>query len=250
MPSKYKLSPSSSDRFLTCTASIQHNTGFSESTSTLKGSLQHEVASLRLEELFFYKDNTKRIEELTNPENYYRSRNDEKLKVKWDKSCDETVDTYISYIKQIHSQYKPKHIYIEEKIKMRFYENNINGIVDCAMVLENGDVIIVDLKTGRSKVDTDENNQMLMYAYGFIQELYRKTKVLPKQVIISICQSVVYNTKAISYSFSDLVGWYISQAKPMDEINTDKLVYRPNKKACQFCQFKAECNERIKAGIV
>lgn len=29
MSSKYKLSPSSSDRFLTCTASLPHNKGFS-----------------------------------------------------------------------------------------------------------------------------------------------------------------------------------------------------------------------------
>lgn len=250
MPSKYKLSPSSSDRFLTCTASIQHNTGFSESLATLKGNLQHEVASLRLEELYFFKDNQKKIEQLTDTENYYTSRTDSTLKVKWDKSCDETVNTYISYVKQIHTQYKPKHIFIEQKIKMRFYDNNINGIVDCAMVLENGDVIVVDLKTGRSKVDTEENNQMLMYAYGFIQDLHRKTKILPNQVIISICQSIVYNTRAVSYSFNDLISWYISQATPMKEINTNELVYRPNKKACQFCQFRADCNARIKEGIV
>ena len=250
MPSKYKLSPSSSDRFLTCTASIQHNTGFSESLATLKGNLQHEVASLRLEEMFLFKDNTDKINYLIDPKNEYTSRNDRNLKVKWDKSCDETVDTYITYVKQMHTQYKPKHVYIEHKIKMRFYDNDVNGIVDCAMVLENGDVIVIDLKTGRSKVSTDENNQMLMYAYGFIQDLHRKTKVLPNQVIISICQSIVYNTKAVAYSFNDLINWYISQAQPMKEINTDNLVYRPNKKACQFCQFKAECNERIKAGIV
>jgi CRISPR/Cas system-associated exonuclease Cas4 (RecB family) len=218
--------------------------------ATLKGNLQHEVASLRLEELYFFKDNQKKIEQLTDTENYYTSRTDSTLKVKWDKSCDETVNTYISYVKQIHTQYKPKHIFIEQKIKMRFYDNNINGIVDCAMVLENGDVIVVDLKTGRSKVDTEENNQMLMYAYGFIQDLHRKTKILPNQVIISICQSIVYNTRAVSYSFNDLISWYISQATPMKEINTNELVYRPNKKACQFCQFRADCNARIKEGIV
>jgi hypothetical protein len=250
MPSKYKLSPSSSDRFLTCTASLPYNTGFSESKSTLKGSLQHEVAGLRLEELYLFKDNTQRIDYLTNPDNYYVSRNDESLKVKWDKSCDETVDTYISYVKQMYNQYKPKHIFIEQRIKMRFYDNNINGIVDCAMVTEEGDVIIIDLKTGRSKVDTNDNNQMLMYAYGFIQDLHRKTKQMPKEVVISICQSVIYNTKAISYTLEELIDWYISQAQPMKEINTDDLVFRPNQKACKFCQYKASCNARIKAGIL
>lgn len=250
MSSKYKLSPSSSDRFLTCTASLPHNKGFSESKSTLKGSLQHEVAALRLQELFLYQDHSQEIERLTNPDNFYSSRRNKDLKVKWDKNCDSTVDTYISYIKQLYNEYKPKHIFIEQRIKMRFFDNNINGIVDVAMVLENGDVIIVDLKTGRSKVDTEDNNQMLMYAYGFIQELHRRTKIMPNKVIISICQSVIYNTKAVSYTFKDLLEWYIKQAQPMQEINTDNLVYRPNKKACKFCQFRAECNARIKAGVI
>lgn len=150
----------------------------------------------------------------------------------------------------MYNQYKPKHIFIEQRIKMRFYDNNINGIVDCAMVTEDGDVIIIDLKTGRSKVDAEDNNQMLLYAYGFIQDLHKKTGQTPNEVVISICQSVIYNTKAISYSLNDLIAWYKSLAQPMKEINTDDLVFRPNAKACKFCQFKSNCNARIKAGIV
>jgi hypothetical protein len=250
MPSKYKLSPSSSERFLICTASLPHNTEFSESKHTLLGSLQHEVASLRLEEIFMYKDNSKRIEELTNPENYYVSRNDDTLKVKWNSACDDNVDNYVGYIKKLYNEYNPKHIFIEQKIKMRFYDNNINGIVDCAMVTEEGDVIIVDLKTGRGKVSTEDNNQMLMYAYGFVQDLFKKTKQKPSKVIISICQSVISNTKAISYELIDLISWYFSLAKPMEEINTDNLVYRPHEKACKYCAYKSHCNARIKEGIL
>lgn len=250
MPSKYKLSPSSSDRFLTCTASLPHNTGFTESKHTLLGSLQHEVAALRLEEIFLYRDNSERIKYLTDPNNYYVSRNDDTLKVKWNSSCNDNVDNYVGYVKKLYHEYTPKHIFIEHKIKMRFYDNTINGVVDCAMVTEKGEVIIIDLKTGRGKVDANENNQMLMYAYGFIQELYGKTKQRAGKVIISIFQSVIYNTKAISYDLVDLITWYVSLAPPMNEINNDKLVYRPNEKACKYCQYKASCNARIKEGIL
>lgn len=249
MPSKYKLSPSSSDRFLTCTASLPHNLGFSESKHTLIGNLQHEVAALRLEELFLFKDNSQEIERLTNPDNYYVSRNDDTLKVKWNAQCEDNVNTYVGYIKQLYNEYNPKHIFIEHRIRMRFYGNTINGIVDCAMVTEEGDVIIVDLKTGRSKVSAEENNQMNMYAYGFVQDLHKKTKQKPNKIIVSICQSVVYNTKAISYTLKDLINWYVNLAPPMHEINTDNLVFRPNEKACKFCQYKANCNARIKEGI-
>lgn len=250
MPSKYKLRPSSSERFLTCTASLPHNLGFSESKHTLIGNLQHEVAALRLEELYLYKDHKEEIERLTDPNNEYVSRNDATLKVKWNDQCQENVDTYIGYVKQLYNEYNPKHIFIEHRIKMRFYDNVINGIVDCAMVTEEGDVIIVDLKTGRGKVDTEDNQQMLMYAYGFVQELFSRTKIKPAKIIISICQSVIYNTKAVSYELIDLMSWYFSLAKPMEEINTDNLVFRPSTKACKYCQYKAHCNARIKEGIL
>ena len=65
MPTKHKLSPSSSERFLVCSASIQHTSDFSESVYSLKGNLQHEVGFLRLEQLFKDKDNSKKLEELT-----------------------------------------------------------------------------------------------------------------------------------------------------------------------------------------
>ena len=37
----------------------------------------------------------------------------------------------------------------------------------------------------------------------------------------------------MSYTFKDLLEWYIKQAQPMQEIN-DNLVYRPNKKRVSF----------------
>lgn len=229
---------------------MPHNLGFSESKHTLLGSLQHEVAALRLEEIYLYKDHTQEIERLTDPDNEYVSRNDENLKVKWNAQCDDNVDHYVGYIKKLYNEYNPKHIFIEQRVKMRFYDNTINGIVDCAMVTEDGDVIIVDLKTGRGKVDANDNNQMLMYAYGFVQDLYAKTKVKPAKVIISIAQPVIYNTRAISYELIDLMSWYFSLAPPMEEINSDNLVFRPNEKACKYCQYKASCNARIKAGVL
>jgi RecB family exonuclease len=247
---KYKLSPSASSRFLTCSASLPLNTGFSESENTLKGSLQHEVAYLRLKEHFFLEDNSERIEQLRDTNNWFVSSERPNLKVKWDKDFDRTVDNYIDYVKSIENAYKPKQVMLEYKIKMKFHNNDINGTVDCAMVLDNNDIIVIDLKTGRTKVETEDNNQMLMYAYGMIQDLYAQTKKLPNKIIISICQSLIKNTRAVSYTLQQLMDWYISKTEVMGEINSDKLVYRPSVSACKFCQNKQRCNARIKAGVV
>lgn len=250
MPSKYKLSPSASQRFFTCTASLPHQTGFSENKHTLKGNLQHEVAYLRLDEMINKRDHSKKIAVLTDPNNFYESNKNPDLKVKWDSQCTHTVDNYISYIKRMIKQFKPKRILLEQFVKMKFYGNKINGKVDCAMVLPNNDLIIIDLKTGRGRVETEDNDQMLMYAYGFIQDVYKQTKKVPKHIIISICQSLIDNTQAIKYSLEQVMEWYRSKAQPMQEINTDNLVYRPSYNACKYCDYKEKCKARIQKGVI
>jgi hypothetical protein len=248
--SNYKLSPSASGRFLVCTASIQHNTGVSENEITLRGSLQHEVAYLKLKQELFGEDTQEKIEQLQNPENVYVGREREDVFVRWQPEFNPTISNYVDYIKRLKEEYRPVEIFLEYKVKMKFHDVQINGTVDCAMLLENGDLIIVDLKTGRSKVETEDNNQMLMYAYGIVQDIYAKTNKLPQNIIISICQSLIYNTQAISYTLKQIFDWYVDKSKPMEEIKTGNLVYRPAKDACKFCQFKHKCNERIKKGVI
>jgi RecB family exonuclease len=246
----YKLSPSSSSRFLTCSASLKHNQGFSENETTLKGSLQHEVAYLMLDEYFNENDNQEKIAFLKDYNNWFESKERKEIKVHWEKDYELTVQNYVNYVKTLFMQFKPKQVLLEYKIKMSFYGNEVNGTADCVMILENNDIIIVDLKTGRSKVEVEDNSQMLMYAYGVAQDIFRKTNKLAQKVIISIHQNLIHNTKAISYDMKDLIEWFVSKSVVMEEINSDKLVYRPSKIACRFCQHKFKCNERIKKGIV
>lgn len=249
MPSKYKLRPSSAERFLTCTASLPHNLGFDENQYTLLGQLQHKVAQLRLDQYFNEKNHEKEIEKLTDPNNEYTSRNNPELKVKWNNQCEETVDNYITYIKRLEKQYKPKLVFIEYFIKMQFFGNQVNGVVDCAFVLPDNSIIIVDLKTGRNRVDAEENAQMLMYGYGMLQDMYKKTSKVAKKVIISIAQGLINNVEAVEYSMEQLQNWYIKQAHAMKEINTNNLKFRPSPKACKFCQYKDNCAARIKKGV-
>jgi len=245
---KYKLRPSSSGRFLKCTASVQFpENPFSETTINLKGTLQHEVASLRLEQIYKGKDNQEIINKLMDYDNIYYGK-DPKIKVQWDKSCETAVDSYISLINKLYREYNIKEIYIEESVVLKFYETEIRGKIDCALVSDDY-LFIIDLKTGRIKVETEDDPQILMYALGFVQKLNKQGK-LPQTIVIGISQEIIYNTELISYSLNDMKEWYKKQALPMWEINNDKLVYRPDTKACKYCVNNAKCNERIKQGIV
>lgn len=250
MPSKYKLSPSASERFLSCTASLPHNLGFDENQYTLLGQLQHRVAQLRLQEIFEERDNSKKIEKLTDPSNDYVSQKNPQLKVQWNDNCEDTVDNYVSHIKRMSKQFKPKHVFIEHFISMKFFGNALRGVVDCAMILEDHSIVIVDLKTGRNPVDAEDNPQMLMYAHGIIQDYYRKTGHIAPRITISISQGLINNVVAVEYTLNQVSKWYLKQAKAMREINTNNLQFRPSTKACKYCQFKDKCAARIKKGVV
>lgn len=250
MSSEYKLSPSAAPRFLICTASLPHNTQFTESEITLKGNLQHLVAFLRLDQIINGKDHTAELEKLTDKNGWYYSERTKDLKVQWDSTCDKTVDNYVAYIKQLIAEFKPTSVLLEYRLKIQFYDNVLNGVIDCAMILPDGNIIIIDLKTGRVRVAADDNKQMLIYGHGLIQQLHKKGMELPKEIIISICQSLVNNTQAIRYTLKQFVDWYVDQAQSMQEINTHNLVYRPDAKACKYCQYRANCNERIKKGVI
>lgn len=250
MPSEFKLSPSSAPRFLTCTASLPYNIQFTENENTLKGNLQHTVAFLRLDQIINGKDHTKELEKLTDKNSWFQSERTKDLKVQWDTTCEKTVDNYVAYIKQLIEEFKPTSVLLEYRLKIQFFDNLLNGVIDCAMILPNGDIIVIDLKTGRVKVLTDDNEQMLMYAHGLIQHIYKKGIKLPQAITISICQSLINNTQAMRYTLRQIVAWYVKQSQPMYEINNHQLTYRPSEKACKYCQYRADCNERIKKGIV
>ena len=245
---KYKLSPSASERFLICTASIKHQNAFEESKWSVLGNLQHEVAFLRLAQLFKGEDNQKEIDKLTDPNNEYKTSNG-KLTVKWTNTCDKNVDEYVSYIKKLHKKFNPKILFLEYKFNFMFYGYKMFGTADVAMVLDNMDVVIVDLKTGRNKVETEDNPQMLLYGMGFVQEIIKKLKKTPQNVYISVAQPLAYNMEIVKYSITQVARWYNSLAIPMDKINNNKLTYTPHKKACKYCDYSDECMARFEKGI-
>lgn len=247
---KYKLSPSLSPRFLQCTKSLDYVEQFSENKYTLKGSLIHEVAGLMLEEYFYGYDNSEKLNELTDENNIYVGRNPHnvKLNVYWDKEASETVLNYIAYIKALAEKYPPKTVYIEHKIKMVFYDNEMYGTLDFAILTHDNLLIVVDLKTGRNKVDIDDNSQMLLYAYGLMKEL-EKENIYIDDFIIAVSQSIIYNVKALQYTRKLLCAWHDKQAFKMEEINSGFLEYDPSPIACKYCPFRERCVTRINKGV-
>lgn len=245
---EHYLSPSAAERFLACTASIQHQNKFAESKYSVLGDLQHTVGFLRLEQLLKDVDNQKQIDKLTDPNNKY-VRNGGTIAVKWDNTCEANVNEYVSYVKKLVKKLKPKIIFLEYRMKFNFYGYQMQGTADVALVLENYDIVVIDFKSGRNAVDVEDNPQMLLYGMGFVQEVRNKLKNTPQNIIISICQPLAQNQKALKYSIEQVADWYRSLSKPMNAIIENRLTYNPTKKACHYCDYRDECMARFEKGV-
>ena len=81
------------------------------------------------------------------------------------------MDNYFEYVKSIYEKYADDEskVLIEHKLSCNFYGQQKIGYADFVLLTKTN-IIIVDLKTGRNKVDASENSQMLMYVIGIMQE--------------------------------------------------------------------------------
>ena len=149
----------------------------------------------------------------------------------------------------LYKQYEPHTVEIEKKITLTWYGFKKYGFIDLVMI-SNDYTIIVDLKSGRTRVESEDNSQMLMYAIGKIQEEQEKKTGFNGKYIVSICQPLVNNIKAYEYSLNQISKFYVSHAKKMEEILFDRLQYDPSETACKWCDYRTNCNERIKKGVL
>lgn len=238
---------SASSRWLQCTKSLDYNKEFKSNIHALKGNLIHEVSALRLREIFFNEDHKEKIELLKT--NIYVDSNDKTLKTEWDNDCTKTSDGYIEYAIKLRKQFEPHTIEIEKKIWITWYGYKKYGYIDLVMISDSR-VIIVDLKSGRTKVESEENSQMLMYAIGQIQEMKTTHPNFVGNYIVAVCQPLISNIKAQEHSLGQVARFYNSHWLKMDEIIEGNLKYDPSPVACKYCDFRDNCVERIKKGVV
>lgn len=245
---KVKLqSVSASSRWLQCTKSLEHNKTFTQNIYATKGNLIHLVASLRLREIFHKENHSDEIDRLMKED--YVNEQDKTIVAKWDNDCQSTYERYINYAIMMYKKYEPHTIEIEKKTWITWYGHKKYGFIDLIMISDDY-TIIIDLKTGRGKVESEENSQMLMYAIGKIQEQAQQKDKFVGKYILSICQTLINNVEEVEYSLSWISRWYNSHILKMREINTGELQFDPSPTACKWCDYRDSCNARIKKGVV
>jgi len=214
-----KLSPSSSHRWLNCTASIEACNPYENTSNPASrwGTACHAIGEAYLREAPIPKvGDTIEGEEVTQ----------EMLEV---------AESYYYYVLGLVEE--GGILLPEETFDMTHLAPDMFGTSD-ATVLNDTHLHVIDLKTGHNLVSAQDNTQMMMYALGAAQ--YFKDEWI-ETVTMHIHQERAGHIDSFTMDVGDLERFGKFVAQQAKAIRTGKTKFSPSEKACQWCQHKSNC---------
>ncbi len=224
-----KLSPSSSSRWLTCTASVEACASYEDKSNPASewGTACHAMGELML----LGKPHPKTGEML---DDIYEGEVRSSTEV--DVDMINTAMQYKEYCEDLTG--KDAVILIEEKFDLSFIAPDTFGTGDYS-VLNGTHLDIVDLKTGHGIVWAEENSQLMLYALGAIADLEDIYDI--ETVTLHIMQSRAGHTDTWSTTVQELNAFKkFAHAQAMRIIEGD-VSFNPTTKGCQWCDHKVDC---------
>lgn len=219
-----RLSPSSSARWLTCTASIKACEGYEDTTNSASewGTAAHAIG----EDVLCGNHTIKQYKVGSIVEG-----------VVVDKDMLSAVDEYVLYVKGLCNEEST--LLVEEQFDLSYIAPETFGTSD-ATVLDDTHLHIVDLKTGHNIVYAKENTQLMLYAAGAIMSPHFQDEWID-DVTLHIHQGRIGHVDTWTVSIEDLHTFIeIARVKAADIINETTCFY-PEEKACQYCPHKPNC---------
>ena len=152
-----------------------------------------------------------------------------------DDHSDPLVSAYLTYCRDLKGGGE---IIPEQKLSMRRYVKDMRGTADAVILTADKHLHVVDLKTGRSKVDVENNTQLMAYALGVLEIIEEP----PKKITLHIVQP------AINY----MTGWTVTK-KQLKQFGRDlkeaaKLcfeddpIFSPTEDNCRWCTAAPHCD--------
>jgi len=225
-----KLSPSSSDRWLECPASIVRapETEDEGSEHAREGTAAHALGEhcLRLtcdaHGAEFPKDHAK----YDSPE----------------------MRTYIQgYLDYVRRHTGEGELFIEQKLQI-FPAFDVWGTADAVVVTADGVLKVIDLKYGKGVlVEADDNTQLLLYGIGALT-LDWLSRVPVHTVEVHIYQPRRNNIVSATYPVEELVAWVRANEHKVARAHAGTDLAMPGAH-CKWCPTKGVCRERAEHNL-
>lgn len=241
------LSPSSSERWLSCPASVRLINALPKddddgSVYAREGTLAHALAEIRAGLKFGLKTDTQYANELMawkkefEAEEYEEGTREEMY---------QHTSTFLDVIEERLAEYPNSALMLEQRMD--------SGVPDCwgtsdVVIVSPEHVEIIDLKYGSGvAVNAAGNPQLRLYALGAL-DTFGDLLGDPKVIHISVYQPRVRNGWSTEVlPVEDLLAWRAEVATPAAEeaLYSDNPRFGPSEEACRWCPLAGICRARL-----
>lgn len=241
-PEKHALlGASSAHRWLNCPGSARLTENMPDTSSPYAeaGRLAHEIAELKARQYF--------IETLPK-----RSFNAKLKKLKesehYDKSMDGATDEYLDHLKARAMTYDTAPtVALETWVDFSDIVPDGGGTLDCAMI-GGRKLDIADYKNGSGVlVEAENNEQMMLYAWGALRLFWPIYGDTIEIVHISIIQPNAGGVREWETTVEYIRAWATGYVLVIAKLAWDGENIFCAGDWCQFCKARATCTERAKA---
>lgn len=239
-----KLSPSASERWINCPASIRMERAANlpeekESPYALEGTMAHELGEIeaayhfkhtdQAEYLLRRKDWLKRARALTKP-------------VIDVEEMEADAKRYVEALDEFASRHANSQVLLEQRVQ--------TGVPMCwgtsdAVIVSPTHVHIVDLKYGRGvRVEARGNTQLMLYGVGALDS-FGDVLGDTQEVTVTVYQPRLGNVSSYTISAEDLRAWRDSLIPIAEEALMGSWTFGPSESACRWCPVRGTCLARM-----
>ncbi len=228
------LSPSSSERWISCPPSVRMSEGIEEKPSeyAAEGTAAHSLCEYKLHELLGY-------EQLDIRENldYYNKEMED---------CTEEYRNYINELLTVYDGRKPL-MFVEQRVDFSRFVKEGFGTSDC-IIIDNDTIYVVDFKYGTGvKVDALNNTQMMIYAIGALEMFDGIFDI--NHVVMTIFQPRLNNISTFEMTKGELYNWAFTVLKPAADMAYQGAGDFKCGEHCRFCKAKSNCRARAEYNL-